>query len=100
MADNLLKQYMAGGMMKKENKMGHGGYMPEAPKDKKVVIMQEGNMMPSEAPEKEMNKEVEGVLMQLVEILKSWQDGEYESVAQKADMLAQSVPELIQSYVE
>ena len=57
MADNLLKQYMAGGMMKKENKMGHGGYMPEAPKDKKVVIMQEGNMMPSEAPEKEMNKD-------------------------------------------
>ena len=100
MADNLLKQYMAGGMMKKENKMGHGGYMPEAPKDKKVVIMQEGNMMPSEAPEKEMNKEVEGVLMQLVEILKSWQDGEYESDAQKADMLAQSVAELIQSYVE
>ena len=100
MADNLLKQYMAGGMMKKENKMGHGGYMPEAPKDKKVVIMQEGNMMPSEAPEKEMNEEVEGVLMQLVEILKSWQDGEYESDAQKADMLAQSVAELIQSYVE
>ena len=87
-------------MMKKENKMGHGGYMPEAPKDKKVVIMQEGNMMPSEAPEKEMNEEVEGVLMQLVEILKSWQDGEYESDAQKADMLAQSVAELIQSYVE
>ena len=55
MADNLLKQYMAGGMMKKENKMGHGGYMPEAPKDKKVVIMKEGNMMPSEAPEKEIN---------------------------------------------
>ena len=80
--------------------MGHGGYLPEAPKDKKVVIMQEGNMMPSEAPEKEMNKEVEGVLMQLVEILKSWQDGEYESDAQKADMLAQSVAELIQSYVE
>ena len=100
MADNLLKQYMAGGMMKKENKMGHGGYMPEAPKDKKVVIMQEGNMMPSEAPEKEMNEEVEGVLMQLVVILKSWQDGEYESDAQKADMLAQSVAELIQSYVE
>ena len=38
--------------------------------------------------------------MQLVEILKSWQDGEYESDAQKADMLAQSVAELIQSYVE
>ena len=97
MADNLLKQYMDGGKMKK---YPGGGMMPESPKDKKVVIMQEGNMMPSEAPEKEMNEEVEGVLMQLVEILKSWQDGEYESDAQKADMLAQSVAELIQSYVE
>ena len=99
MADNLLKKYMEGGAMGKKDKMyQEGGMMP----------MEGGAPMEGRAPMEEAPAEgqqgpeniAEQILMQLVEILKSWQDGEYESDAQKADMLAQSVAELIQSYVE
>ena len=87
MADNLLKRYMQeGGMMPMEGGAPMEGRAPmeEAPA--------EGQQGPENIAEQ--------ILMQLVEILKSWQDGEYESDAQKADMLAQSVAELIKSYVK
>ena len=99
MADNLLKKYMEGGAMGKKDKMyQEGGMMP----------MEGGAPMEGRAPMEEAPSEgqqgpeniAEQILMQLVEILKSWQDGEYESDAQKADMLAQSVAELIKSYVK
>ena len=61
MAENLLKQYMDGGKMKK---YPGGGMMP----GKKVIIMQEGGQMEEQAPMEEgAAKPAEQILMQLVQ---------------------------------
>ena len=97
MAENLLKKYLGGGMMEKKNKMGMGGSMP----GKKVIIMQEGGQMEEQAPMEEgAANPAEQILMQLVQILQEWEKGEYESDEEKANMLAQAVAALIQSYVQ
>ena len=60
----VMKKYMGGGYMDKKKKMAHGGYMPEMPMDKKIVIMQEGGEMPMDM---QMSMDVLKALMDALE---------------------------------
>ena len=82
MADNLLKRYMQeGGMMPMEG---------EAP-------MQEAPMQ--EAPAEEAPS-VEGILKELIEMLKTWESKEYESDENRWQEYTNDVANLVGSYMK
>ena len=87
MADNLLKRYMQeGGMMPMggEAPMEGGAPMEEAPA--------EGQQGPENVAEQ--------ILMQLVEMLQTWETKEYESDEERCQSYTEDVANLVRGYIK